>query len=59
MSLGWPYWIGVIITAGLLAYEHAIVWPDDLSRLDVAFFNINSLISIILFLFTSASILLV
>lgn len=50
LSLGWPYWVGLVITAILLAWEHALVRPDDLSRIDLAFFNINSYISITLFL---------
>lgn len=49
MGLGWPYWAGIAIAAGLLAWEHALVRPDDLSRIDLAFFNINSWISITLF----------
>ncbi|HSF83823.1 MAG TPA: UbiA-like polyprenyltransferase [Anaerolineales bacterium] len=50
LSLGWPYWVGLVVTAILLAWEHALVRPDDLSRIDLAFFNINSYISITLFL---------
>jgi 4-hydroxybenzoate polyprenyltransferase len=50
MGLGWPYWAGMIVAAGLLTWEHLLVRPDDLSRIDVAFFNINSYISITLFL---------
>ena len=50
LSLSWPYWAGLVVTAGLLAWEHILVRPDDLSRVDVAFFNINSYISITLFL---------
>lgn len=50
MGLAWPYWIGVAIATGLLAWEHWLVRPDDLSRIDVAFFNINSYISLALFL---------
>jgi len=49
MSLGWPYWVGWLMAVGLLAYENAIVKPDDLSRLDLAFFNVNGYISIIVF----------
>ena len=54
MSLSWPYWIGVVIAAGLLAYENSIVKPDDLSRLDVAFFNVNGYIAVVVFVFTAA-----
>jgi 4-hydroxybenzoate polyprenyltransferase len=49
MSLGWPYWLALVLVSGLLVYEHRLVSPDDLSRLNVAFFNINSYISILLF----------
>lgn len=48
LSLGWVYIFSVVVIAGLLAYEHAIVRPDDLQRVNVAFFNVNALISIIL-----------
>jgi 4-hydroxybenzoate polyprenyltransferase len=48
MHLAWPYWVGVAITAGLLAWEHSLVRPGDLSRVNVAFFNINSYISVTL-----------
>lgn len=50
MGLIWPYWIGLFIVGLLLAWEHLLVHPDDLSRINVAFFNINSYISITLFL---------
>ncbi|MBZ0277478.1 MAG: UbiA family prenyltransferase, partial [Anaerolineae bacterium] len=49
MGLGWPFWVGLVITAGLLAYENSIVKPGDLSRLNVAFFNLNSYIALTLF----------
>lgn len=50
MGLGWLYWLGVAVVAGLLVYEHSLVSPTDLSRLDVAFFNVNGYIAVILFL---------
>ncbi|HET7876475.1 MAG TPA: UbiA-like polyprenyltransferase [Methylomirabilota bacterium] len=50
MGLGVLYWLGVLIVAGLLVYEHSLVSPRDLSRLDVAFFNVNGYIAVILFL---------
>jgi 4-hydroxybenzoate polyprenyltransferase len=49
-GLGWPYWVGLVVAAGLLFWEHTLVSPDDLSRINVAFFNINSMISVTLFL---------
>jgi 4-hydroxybenzoate polyprenyltransferase len=51
--LGWPYWIGALAAACLLAYEHALVRPDDLSRLDLAFFNVNGVISLTYFAATA------
>jgi 4-hydroxybenzoate polyprenyltransferase len=50
MGLSWPYWVGLLAVAVMLAWEHSLVHPDDLSRVDVAFFNVNSYISITLFL---------
>ncbi len=50
MALGWLYWLGVAVVAALLIYEHSLVSPSDLSRLDVAFFNVNGYIAVILFL---------
>ena len=49
MGLGLLYWLGVLVVAGLLVYEHSLVSPSDLSRLDVAFFNVNGYIAVILF----------
>ena len=49
VPLGWIYWTGVGAVAALLAYEHLLVRPDDLTRVNVAFFHINTIISIGLF----------
>ena len=40
---------GIVITAGLLLYEHSLVKHDDFSRLDAAFFTMNGVISIAFF----------
>ena len=48
-GLKWPYWLGMVVVAGLLTYEHSLVHPDDLSRVNVAFFNVNGYISVTLF----------
>jgi 4-hydroxybenzoate polyprenyltransferase len=47
MGLGLAYWLGWVVVVGLLGYEHSLVSADDLSRLDVAFFNVNGYISVI------------
>ena len=49
-DLGWPYWIGLVIVTLLLVWEHRMVHPNDLTNIDMAFFNINSYISVTLFL---------
>ena len=46
LDVGWWYGIGVAVVAVLLVYEHAIVRPDDLRRLDAAFFTVNGVLSI-------------
>jgi 4-hydroxybenzoate polyprenyltransferase len=48
-GLQWPYWIGIVVVLGLLIWEHSLVKPDDLSNIDLAFFNINGYISLTLF----------
>jgi 4-hydroxybenzoate polyprenyltransferase len=55
MSLGWPFWVGLTVIAAMLVYEHSLVSPQDLSRLDVAFFNMNGYISITVFVATLLS----
>lgn len=51
-DLGIFYWIGMTFTGGLFIYEHSLVKHNDLSRLDMAFFNMNGYISITVFIFT-------
>jgi 4-hydroxybenzoate polyprenyltransferase len=51
-GLGAIYFAGVAVTAGALIYEHRIVKPDDLSRVNVAFFTMNGWISVTLFVAT-------
>jgi 4-hydroxybenzoate polyprenyltransferase len=48
---GTVYYAGVALAAVLLAWEHQLVKPGDLSRLDAAFFRMNGIVSIVVFLF--------
>jgi 4-hydroxybenzoate polyprenyltransferase len=48
--LGWVYLCGIAGVAALLVYEHSLVKPDDLARVNQAFFHVNAVISIGLFL---------
>lgn len=49
-GLGWPYFGGVGIGAGIIAWEHQLIRPGDLSRLNAAFFTANGIVSIVVFL---------
>jgi 4-hydroxybenzoate polyprenyltransferase len=52
LQVGWLYYVGVAFAALMLAYEQSLVKPDDLSKLDLAFFTMNGYVSIGLFLFS-------
>jgi 4-hydroxybenzoate polyprenyltransferase len=48
--VGWGYWSAVTLTTGMLVYEHRLVSPTDLSRVNAAFFLVNGGISLGVFL---------
>lgn len=52
LFLGWFYVAGVLIALGLIIYEHTLVKEGDLSKLNMAFFNMNGYISVTIFVFT-------
>jgi 4-hydroxybenzoate polyprenyltransferase len=56
--LGWIAALGLAAVAGLLAYEHAIVKPSDLSRVNAAFFTVNGYIGLLFFVTWGADILI-
>jgi 4-hydroxybenzoate polyprenyltransferase len=58
-DLGVVSYSGIALTAGILAWEHHIVRPDDLSRVDVAFFNLNGYVGLLLFATVATDVLLV
>ena len=57
-GLGWVYWLGVAGCAALLAYQHAIVRPGDLSRLNAAFFTANGALALWLLAATAVDLVL-
>jgi 4-hydroxybenzoate polyprenyltransferase len=57
LGVGVLYWLGVAAVALLLAYEHSIVRPGDLRRLDAAFFTVNGVISLVFLAFVAADVL--
>jgi 4-hydroxybenzoate polyprenyltransferase len=58
MGLGPVYWVGCALAAVLLTYENSLVSPDNLSRLGVAFFNVNGYLAVGVFVCTFAAVLL-
>jgi 4-hydroxybenzoate polyprenyltransferase len=57
LHVGVLYWLGVTCVAALLLYEHSLVRPGDLRRLDAAFFTMNGVISVAFFAFVLADVL--
>lgn len=51
------YFVGIIIAAGILAWEHQLVKPDDLTKLDAAFFTMNGVMSVTVFAFALIDVL--
>jgi len=58
LAAGFLYWAGLAVVAVLLLYEHTIVRPGDLRRLDAAFFTVNGVISVAFFVFVALDTLL-
>ncbi len=57
LAVGVFYWLGVAAVAALLAYEHSLVRPGDLRRLDAAFFTVNGVISLVFLGFVALDVL--
>ena len=57
LNLGIVYWLGVAAVAALLIYEHSLVRPNDLDRVNLAFFNVNAVVSVGLFVVVAIDLL--
>ncbi|PKB61492.1 MAG: 4-hydroxybenzoate octaprenyltransferase [SAR202 cluster bacterium Casp-Chloro-G4] len=57
MSLAWPFYVGVIVAAGLLVYRHRLVSPEDTSRMGIAFMRVNAYVSTSVFVATALALL--
>ena len=53
--LAWPAWLGIAVVAALLAYEHSLVRPNDLTKMNAAFFTVNGYISLLFLFFWGAA----
>jgi 4-hydroxybenzoate polyprenyltransferase len=56
LHLTLAYWLGVVAVAGLLLVEHLVIRPDDLRRLNAAFFTMNGVISSVFLAFVLAEV---
>jgi 4-hydroxybenzoate polyprenyltransferase len=56
LGLNWVFYLGVAAAAALLVYEHSLINPHDLSKINLAFFTVNSYIASVVFIFTIVSI---
>jgi 4-hydroxybenzoate polyprenyltransferase len=56
-GFGWLYWIGVLIFGGMLIYQHSVVKPDDLRRVNLAFMTANGIASVVFAAFVIADLL--
>lgn len=50
-GFGWLYWIGVAVFVGMLVYQHSVVKPNDLSRVNLAFMTANGIASVVFAVF--------
>ena len=57
LDLGLFYYMGVFVAGTLLAYENSLIKPDDLSKLNMAFFTMNGVISVVLFFFVAIDVI--
>ena len=53
-NFGWLYWIGVVVFAGMLIYQHSIVKPNDLKKVNLAFMTANGIASVVFAVFVIA-----
>ncbi len=58
LGLGLLYFIGIAVTAILLIYENSLIKPNDLSRLNLAFFTMNGVVSVVMFCFVAFEVIL-
>ncbi len=57
-NLAWPAWVGIVVVAALLAWEHRLVRSDDLSKINAAFFTMNGYISVLFLIFWGTAVFL-
>ena len=58
-SFGWLYWAGILVFGGMLIYQHSIVKPNDLRRVNIAFMTANGIASVIFSIFVLLDLFLI
>jgi 4-hydroxybenzoate polyprenyltransferase len=58
VSMGWIYFLGIALTAGLLLYEHIIISPDDNRKIPIASYLMNQIVSSVFLIFSGADMLI-
>ncbi len=57
-DFGWLYWIGAVMFVGMLIYQHSIVKPNDLGKVNLAFMTANGIASVVFAILVIADLLL-
>ena len=57
-GFSWLYWLGIVVFAGMLIYQHSLVKPDDLSKVNIAFMTANGIASVVFGILVIADLLL-
>jgi 4-hydroxybenzoate polyprenyltransferase len=57
-AFGWIHWTGAVLFTGLVVYQHLLVKPDDISKVNLAFFTLNGIASVIFACFVIADLFL-
>jgi len=57
-NFGWWYWTGIVVFSGMLFYQHTVVKPNDLSKVNLAFMTANGIASVVFAVFVLLDIFL-
>jgi len=58
LQMVWPYWVGIALVVACLVYEHSLVWGGNLEKVDMAFFTMNGVVSLVFGVTTISAILI-
>jgi 4-hydroxybenzoate polyprenyltransferase len=58
-GFGWIYWLGAVVFIGMLVYQHSLVKPSDLSRVNLAFMTANGIASVVFAIFVISDLFII